>query len=344
MKNKKIRFLAVFLTVCILSFTFAFSVSATDETYFKALLSGKKFALWGEKYTVSLIVNDFAADEFLGFTCEIDYDSDVFEVDSKYLEIASENESYPIKNGENGWVCWINNTINGNVGVITLNVLNDSSEITSLNGEQIECFVEFKVKEAPTKESSVIKIDTDSALVGVFSETAIESKLGSGSEITVEILKEMPEIYRKLVLKDESELSMKNSEISGIKIVKGFREYTTVSQLLDNFKNELSNLSVVKNGKVLSENDYLSSDSQIQLTVEGVLVDFVDIILIGDVDGSSDVDATDYLNVKNYFLGKNVYLEDWALAAADVESNGEIDSTDYIKLKSYFYGFVDIYA
>ena len=346
MKNNKIRILASFITLCILSFTLAFSssVAIAGEIAFSVVLSGEEYVVLGEKYRVNIVVSEFTEKEFLGFTCELDYDSNVFEVDSEYLEIVSQNETYPIVNGEEGWVCWTCDTITDNNGVFTMNVLNDSSDITALKGSYIKCFVDFRVKADAPQGKYSIKVDTDSSLVGVFSESLIQSFYGKGSELSVEVLNETPEILRKLVLKEDSNLVIKKADISNTTVLTGFKNNTTVSQILENFENKAEHLSVIKNNSTLSQNSKVPSGAYVNLTVDGNLVDTIVIVLLGDVDGSAEVDATDYLNVKSYFLQKNDSLSKWALAAADVEANGVIDSTDYIKLKSYFYGLIDIYA
>ena len=66
MKNNKIRILAAFITLCVLSFTLAFSSSvaiAGDEA-FSVALSGEEFAILGEKYRVNVVVGEFTEEEF----------------------------------------------------------------------------------------------------------------------------------------------------------------------------------------------------------------------------------------------------------------------------------------
>ncbi len=59
------------------------------------------------------------------------------------------------------------------------------------------------------------------------------------------------------------------------------------------------------------------------------------VVVIGDVDGSGDITATDYVVIKQTFLG--IVILDGAKAfAADVDGDGEITSTDYLSLKYSF--------
>lgn len=67
------------------------------------------------------------------------------------------------------------------------------------------------------------------------------------------------------------------------------------------------------------------------------------VIVKGDVNGSGEVDAADYLNVKGALLGKATLTDEFALAA-DIDENGELSSTDYLKIKGFFLGTFDLYA
>jgi hypothetical protein len=56
---------------------------------------------------------------------------------------------------------------------------------------------------------------------------------------------------------------------------------------------------------------------------------------MGDVDGNGCIDTTDYLRIKNYFLGE-FELDELFGIAGDMDSNGEIEATDYLRIKSLF--------
>lgn len=61
------------------------------------------------------------------------------------------------------------------------------------------------------------------------------------------------------------------------------------------------------------------------------------VIVKGDVDGTGEVDATDYLQIKKQFLGENE-LTGVYFTASDIDGDGEITSTDYLQIKSHFIG------
>jgi hypothetical protein len=342
MRSFKAKLLSFVSIICILSCLFTINASALAEgTVFDAILSGDEYAIIGEKYVLNLTVGNFTEEEFLGVTCDIDYDKDVFEIDNAYLEIINgsgiDAETYPLINAEDGWIF-----IGANrEGTFTVTILNDS-DLKSLEGDSVSCFIEFKVKENAKIGESIIKIDTDDGLLGTFSETLIESKLGTGSQINVNICDEVPK-YDSIIIKSESSVVRKTAEIVDIEIFTGFREVVTVSDFKKNFKNLASDLRITHNNIVLDPDDLVPSGSYIELLDGETVIDSVLIILKGDVNGSGSVNASDYLEIKKYFKSEFYVLEDWSLIAADIDSNGVISSTDYLLLKSYFNGTLDIY-
>ncbi len=67
------------------------------------------------------------------------------------------------------------------------------------------------------------------------------------------------------------------------------------------------------------------------------------VIVCGDVDGTGNVNSTDYLRIKSLFLGQ-LTLDQPYLIAADADGSGSINSTDYFRIKSCFLGTFDLYA
>jgi hypothetical protein len=119
------------------------------------------------------------------------------------------------------------------------------------------------------------------------------------------------------------------------------QENTTVQELLSQFENEV--LEVLdKNGKKISGSSLVGTCSMINLYNNGVLVDSVTVVILGDVDGNGIVDTTDVVRVKAAFLG-SFLLDDAESIAADVDCNGIIDTTDYMRVKSHFIGAYNLY-
>jgi len=62
------------------------------------------------------------------------------------------------------------------------------------------------------------------------------------------------------------------------------------------------------------------------------------VVMKGDVDGSGNVNSTDYLRLKKIFLGYIAAPEGIYMYSADMDQNEKIDSTDYLQIKKIFLG------
>ncbi len=134
----------------------------------------------------------------------------------------------------------------------------------------------------------------------------------------------------KLTLVSSSGYSLSN------KMLKKVAESVTVATLMRNFSN--TNLKVTnKNGNTLSNNAIVGTGCQIALYENNAVVDVATIIILGDVDGTGVVDATDYLKVKATFMNSST-LTSVEKSAADIDQNSVIDATDYTRIKAHFFG------
>ena len=115
---------------------------------------------------------------------------------------------------------------------------------------------------------------------------------------------------------------------------------TTVTELLGNFENpELDVLD--PDGNKLSTTALVGTGAVINLLKDGKRLDSVTVIVAADVDGSGDVNLTDYMLIKFAWMGQRKFgvLE---TCAADVDDSGTVDVTDYMRIKSYFLGTYDL--
>ena len=85
-----------------------------------------------------------------------------------------------------------------------------------------------------------------------------------------------------------------------------------------------------------STGDKIFGDSSIEIkTGETAEIDGISFVWVktGDVDGTGDISITDYLLIKQTFLGNHNLTEAQAIAS-DVNNDGEISATDYLQVKS----------
>ncbi len=126
------------------------------------------------------------------------------------------------------------------------------------------------------------------------------------------------------MLKSESLYSVKDNYVFEVSVE------TTLSTFVSNFNTAPT--VYLSDGTVASDADIISTGCY--FTYSGTKYY---IIVVGDVDSSGKVDSTDYLRIKNFFLGK-IQFADAEFKAADIDNTDKIDSTDYLKIKSAFLG------
>jgi hypothetical protein len=139
-----------------------------------------------------------------------------------------------------------------------------------------------------------------------------------------------------LELNDSSSLTRVENEL--YKVSAG----QTASDVISNFKNENA---VVKNanGEIIDSTANVGTGYTIELVEDGEKVDFVTVIILGDVSGDGNVNVTDYVKIKAA-LQNTETLSGAYEKASDIDGSGELDVTDYLKVKAHFLGDYNIYA
>jgi hypothetical protein len=164
---------------------------------------------------------------------------------------------------------------------------------------------------------SVLTSDNSVSLLGDDVYTIV-SHMNNGYPIHIN------QAYKHLTLitKGESGLSIEN--LGGEKVVTGEHTGTLSSDFLEKFENNLGlNVDKIATGGVVS------------LVINGHVYDEATLVLLGDVDGSGDIDSTDYLRLKYAFLG-SFELTGVYFSAAGMDLDGELSTTDYMKIKHLF--------
>jgi hypothetical protein len=65
------------------------------------------------------------------------------------------------------------------------------------------------------------------------------------------------------------------------------------------------------------------------------------VVVLGDLDGNSKIDTTDYMRIKAAFYDE-ITLGAAEREAADVDGSGAVDTTDYMRIKAHFLGTFDL--
>jgi hypothetical protein len=157
-----------------------------------------------------------------------------------------------------------------------------------------------------------------------------------GSNARFKISAQKVEKAPALELNNSSSLSRVENELYNVSAEQ------TVSDILSNFKNENA---VVKNakGETVDSTAKVGTGYTVELVEDDEKVDFVTVIILGDVSGDGVVNVTDYIKVKAALQNAET-LSGAYKKASDVDGSGALDVTDYLKVKAHFLGSYNIYA
>ncbi len=175
------------------------------------------------------------------------------------------------------------------------------------------------------KNPCVIDMDANSKELHIYIP---QSNITNKNAQTFALIDITPNEEEKLTLNSNSSLVIKGEYLTEV------GEATNASTIISNFKNPTA-IVLDSNGNIVSDSDICGTGYKVCLINNGEIVDSVELVVWGDVDGNGNVDSTDYLKIKSVFLEAQG-LEGSQFLAGDVDGSNEIDSTDYIKLKSHF--------
>ena len=117
--------------------------------------------------------------------------------------------------------------------------------------------------------------------------------------------------------------------------INGINPGTTASTILNKLTGVKSVSITDTNGKGLSGNSKIGTNSTITITDEDGKTKYsYKVVIYGDVNGDGNITAGDYVNIKNYILNKN-NLNTVAIKGADVNKSGTITASDYVIIKNY---------
>lgn len=135
-----------------------------------------------------------------------------------------------------------------------------------------------------------------------------------------------------------SKLGVKNN--SGY--INGLSLGTTVSTITSKLTGAKSVSVINVNGKGISGNTKLGTGSVITVVdSDGVTKYSYTVVMYGDVNGDGAITASDYVNIKNYIMGKTK-LSASALKGADSNKSGSVKASDYVVIKNYIMGKTSI--
>ena len=115
---------------------------------------------------------------------------------------------------------------------------------------------------------------------------------------------------------------------------------TTVEQLLSNLKDQ-EYIQIFKDGVLVEADKLLGTGMIVRLTVNGTVMQEVEVVVTGDTNGDGKISITDMVAIKSHVL-QNSTLEGASAMAADTSGDGKISITDFIQIKAHILGKGDV--
>ena len=105
---------------------------------------------------------------------------------------------------------------------------------------------------------------------------------------------------------------------------------------INTFKNNLNYNPIIKsNNNILKDNDLIRTNMTITYTDDEGNVQIYNTSVLGDVNGDGNINALDYVKIKNHIMNTKKILKDVFILSADYNNDGKISALDYVRIKNY---------
>ena len=105
---------------------------------------------------------------------------------------------------------------------------------------------------------------------------------------------------------------------------------------INTFKNNLNYSSIIKsNNNILKDNDLIRTNMTITYTDDEGNVQIYNTSVLGDVNGDGNINALDYVKIKNHIMNTKKIIGDVFILSADYNNDGKISALDYVRIKNY---------
>ena len=102
------------------------------------------------------------------------------------------------------------------------------------------------------------------------------------------------------------------------------------------FKNNLNYNPIIKsNNNILKDNDLIRTNMTITYTDDEGNIQIYNTSVLGDVNGDGNINALDYVKIKNHIMNTKKILKDVFILSADYNNDGKISALDYVRIKNY---------
>ena len=243
----------------------------------------------------------------------------------KAIVIDGENYFYNIK--EASYTLTVNKKIiNIPITSISLNKTSGTKYI----GETENLVVSYNPSNT-TDNKSIIWTTSNSKVATI--NNGVVKAVGVGNAVITAKVMNKTATYNITVKKKENRpITYKYSYDSSKKII--FKLNNNIN--ITTFKNNLNYSSIIKsNNNILKDNDLIRTNMTITYTDDEGNVQIYNTSVLGDVNGDGNINALDYVKIKNHIMNTKKITGDVFILSADYNNDGKISALDYVRIKNY---------
>ena len=243
----------------------------------------------------------------------------------KAIVIDGENYFYNIK--EASYTLTVNKKIiNIPITSISLNKTSGTKYI----GETENLVVSYNPSNT-TDNKSIIWTTSNSKVATI--NNGVVKAVGVGNAVITAKVMNKTATYNITVKKKENRpITYKYTYDSSKKII--FKLNNNVN--INTFKNNLNYNPIIKsNNNILKDNDLIRTNMTITYTDDEGNVQIYNTSVLGDVNGDGNINALDYVKIKNHIMNTKKIIGDVFILSADYNNDGKISALDYVRIKNY---------
>ena len=243
----------------------------------------------------------------------------------KAIVIDGENYFYNIK--EASYTLTVNKKIiNIPITSISLNKTSGTKYI----GETENLVVSYNPSN--TTDNKSITWTTSNKKVAIINNGVVKAVGVGNAVITAKVMNKTATYNITVKKKENRPITYKYTYDSSKKII--FKLNNNIN--INTFKNNLNYSSIIKsNNNILKDNDLIRTNMTITYTDDEGNVQIYNTSVLGDVNGDGNINALDYVKIKNHIMNTKKILKDVFILSADYNNDGKISALDYVRIKNY---------
>ena len=243
----------------------------------------------------------------------------------KAIVIDGENYFYNIK--EASYTLTVNKkTINIPITSISLNKTSGTKYI----GETENLIVSYNPSN--TTDNKSITWTTSNSKVATINNGVVKAVGIGNAVITAKVMNKTATYNITVKKKENRPITYKYTYDSSKKII--FKLNNNIN--INTFKNNLNYNPIIKsNNNILKDNDLIRTNMTITYTDDEGNVQIYNTSVLGDVNGDGNINALDYVKIKNHIMNTKKITGDVFILSADYNNDGKISALDYVRIKNY---------